>query len=78
MRESLCYLPAEGILDTNKILVVGRGGREHAPGWKLANSPKFGQVFVASGNHGKVLAATAIGARIAEARDEAYEFVDKI
>ena len=78
MREQLCYLLAEGILDINRILVLGSEGREHAPGWKLANSPKFGQVFVASGNHGKVLAATAIGARIAEARDKAYEFVDKI
>jgi len=31
---------------------VGSGGREHAIAWKLASSPKVGQVFVAPGNGG--------------------------
>jgi phosphoribosylamine--glycine ligase len=35
-----------------KILVVGGGGREHALAWKLAQSPKASQVFVAPGNGG--------------------------
>jgi phosphoribosylamine--glycine ligase len=35
-----------------KILVVGSGGREHALAWKLAQSPRVRQVFVAPGNGG--------------------------
>ena len=35
-----------------KVLVVGSGGREHAMAWKLAQSPKIQQVYVAPGNGG--------------------------
>ncbi|WOP14619.1 phosphoribosylamine--glycine ligase [Ottowia sp. SB7-C50] len=35
-----------------KILVIGGGGREHALAWKLAQSPKVQQVYVAPGNGG--------------------------
>ena len=35
-----------------KILVVGGGGREHAMAWKLAQSPRIQQVYVAPGNGG--------------------------
>lgn len=35
-----------------KVLVVGSGGREHALGWKLAQSPHVGTVFYAPGNGG--------------------------
>ena len=35
-----------------KILVIGGGGREHALAWKLKQSPKTTQVFVAPGNAG--------------------------
>ena len=35
-----------------KVLVVGGGGREHAMAWKLAQSPKIQQVYVAPGNGG--------------------------
>ena len=34
------------------ILVVGSGGREHALGWKLAQSPKVGKIYYAPGNGG--------------------------
>ncbi|MDR0276053.1 MAG: phosphoribosylamine--glycine ligase [Burkholderiaceae bacterium] len=39
-----------------KILVIGSGGREHALAWKLAQSPKATQVWVAPGNGGTALA----------------------
>jgi phosphoribosylamine--glycine ligase len=35
-----------------KILVIGSGGREHALAWKLAQSPKVNQIYVAPGNGG--------------------------
>ena len=35
-----------------KVLVVGVGGREHAMAWKLAQSPKVQQIYVAPGNGG--------------------------
>jgi phosphoribosylamine--glycine ligase len=35
-----------------KVLVVGGGGREHALAWKLAQSERVEQVFVAPGNAG--------------------------
>lgn len=34
------------------ILVIGRGGREHALAWKLAQSPQVAKVWVAPGNGG--------------------------
>ncbi|MDO5623199.1 MAG: phosphoribosylamine--glycine ligase [Pseudomonadota bacterium] len=39
-----------------KILVIGSGGREHALAWKLAQSPKVQQVYVAPGNGGTATA----------------------
>ncbi|MEE9345371.1 MAG: phosphoribosylamine--glycine ligase [Methylococcales bacterium] len=38
-----------------KILVIGNGGREHALAWKLAQSPRADQVYVAPGNAGTAL-----------------------
>lgn len=35
-----------------KILIVGSGGREHAVGWKVAQSPRAGELFFAPGNGG--------------------------
>jgi phosphoribosylamine---glycine ligase len=38
-----------------KVLVIGSGGREHAMAWKLAQSNRVSQVFVAPGNGGTAL-----------------------
>lgn len=38
-----------------KILIIGNGGREHALAWKVAQSSKVTQVFVAPGNAGTAL-----------------------
>ncbi len=40
-----------------KVLVVGNGGREHALAWKIAQSPRVEQVFVAPGNAGTAMDA---------------------
>ena len=35
-----------------KILIIGGGGREHAIGWKVAQSLRAGEIFFAPGNAG--------------------------
>ena len=37
-----------------KVLIVGSGGREHALAWKLGQSRKISQIFIAPGNAGTV------------------------
>ncbi|MGO2240857.1 MAG: phosphoribosylamine--glycine ligase [Halomonas sp.] len=62
-----------------KVLMIGGGGREHALAWKLAQSSRVEQVFVAPGNAGTAtevkvtnvaIAATDIDSLVAFARDE--------
>ncbi|MBV9491722.1 MAG: phosphoribosylamine--glycine ligase [Verrucomicrobia bacterium] len=43
-----------------KILVIGSGGREHALAWKLGQSPRVSEVFVAPGNAGTARIATNV------------------
>lgn len=38
-----------------QVLIIGSGGREHALAWKVAQSPKVTQVFVAPGNAGTAI-----------------------
>ena len=35
-----------------KVLILGSGGREHALAWKIAQSPKCENLFIAPGNAG--------------------------
>ena len=45
--------------DKLKILIVGAGGgREHAIGWKIAQSPRAGELFFARGNAGTAALGT--------------------
>ncbi len=43
-----------------KILLVGSGGREHALAWKIMQSPKCDQLFVAPGNAGIAQMTTCV------------------
>lgn len=49
-----------------KVLIVGSGGREHALAWKLKQSPKVTQTFIAPGNAGTALVGTNVTARTSE------------
>lgn len=42
----------ETLSDKENILIVGSGGREHAIGWKISQSPKINKIYYAPGNGG--------------------------
>ena len=44
----------------NKVLVVGKGGREHALAWKLSQSSQVEKVYAAPGNAGMTNVATLV------------------
>ena len=43
-----------------RILIIGSGGREHALAWKLSQSPKVTEIFIAPGNGGTALEGTNV------------------
>lgn len=43
-----------------RVLIVGNGGREHALAWKIAQSPRLKQLWVAPGNAGTALESTNV------------------
>ena len=43
-----------------KILIIGSGGREHAIGWKIKQSPRAGDLFFAPGNGGTASLGTNV------------------
>jgi phosphoribosylamine--glycine ligase len=49
------------------LLLIGNGGREHALAWKLGQSPRVTQIFVAPGNGGTATAAKCQNVDIAAA-----------
>lgn len=46
------YLPKYNLISTMNILVIGSGGREHALAWKIKQSSKCDQLYIAPGNPG--------------------------
>ena len=54
--------------DKMKVLVVGGGGREHAMAWKLKQSPRVAQMFVAPGNGGTARDADLTNIEITDVR----------
>jgi phosphoribosylamine--glycine ligase len=48
-----------------RVLIIGNGGREHALAWKVAQSPRVTQVFVAPGNAGTALEPKCANVEIA-------------
>lgn len=48
-----------------KVLIIGGGGREHALGWKIAQSGKVQHIFVAPGNAGTALESKLTNVEIA-------------
>ena len=53
------------------ILILGSGGREHTLAWKVKQSPKCGEVFVAPGNGGTSQVATNLDINIKDFEDVA-------
>ena len=48
------------------VLVIGSGGREHALAWKLRQSPRVKQVFIAPGNAGTAQLGRNVDIKLSE------------
>lgn len=59
-----------------KLLVVGSGGREHAITWKLKQSPRVKELFVAPGNAGTGQTATNVAIPVLD-NEKLAEFASK-
>jgi phosphoribosylamine--glycine ligase len=46
------------------VLLIGSGGREHALAWKMAQSKKLDQLFIAPGNAGTAAAGTNVNIKV--------------
>jgi len=59
-----------------KILIIGSGGREHSLAWKIKQSPKVKQIFVAPGNSGTATIADSVDIK-ADDIPELINFAEK-
>ena len=62
-------------------LVVGKGGREHALLWKLAQSPRIDKLYVAPGNPGMADLAELVDIRVdtpVSERDKLSAEIDRL
>lgn len=55
-------------VNKQKILIIGSGGREHAVGWKVAQSERVGEVFFAPGNAGTIEIGTNVEIKATDIR----------
>ena len=62
------------ILSFMKLLLLGSGGREHALAWKIAQSPRIDQLFIAPGNAGTASVGTNVDIK-ADDFDSIAQFV---
>ncbi|MCX6239815.1 MAG: phosphoribosylamine--glycine ligase [Bacteroidia bacterium] len=59
------------------ILIIGSGGREHAFAWKISQSPKIGQLFIAPGNTGTAEFGTNLEIGVADFKAIRKAVLDK-
>lgn len=59
-------------MSKNKVLIIGSGGREHALGWKLSQSPLVEKIYFAPGNAGTEL----LGENIRISPDDMSELLE--
>lgn len=59
------------------ILIIGSGGREHTLAWKIAQSPKCDQLYVAPGNAGTASIATNINIGVCDFKSIADHCLEK-
>jgi phosphoribosylamine--glycine ligase len=59
------------------ILIVGAGGREHAMAWKIKQSPKLNQLYIAPGNAGTSLLGTNLPVGVSDFQGLKKAVLDK-
>src|SRR5690349_291065 len=74
LRPFIYRLLGEGLV--MNVLVIGGGGREHALAWKIAQSPRVKQVFVAPGNAGTAQVGRNVEIKLSEL-DQLLNFAQK-
>lgn len=64
------------MVNKQKILIIGGGGREHAIGWKIKQSPRCGELYFAPGNGGTISIGTNVDIKATDIL-KLIEFVKK-